>query len=485
MKTTKKVIAALLTVMMLAMMIPFAVNAAAPDGPYTAKYKCAPNTSSEADKVGDYTFSFYKVADLDKTTGEYTTVSAGNEALETAVKSGDNAGIITACDSLYNANANVFGTAATTISFTSSETEKTATVTDAGIYYIRCTKYPAKVTSVTNSLAALPYYNGTNWVTEDDQTTVNLASKVSTSPVSVTKSANKVTVGDNDKTVTYTLTASTAGSESNPLTEYAIVDTMDKGLTLNDSSVKVTLGDSSAPLTKDTDYTVEENYTYNDVEGEQTATFAVVFTKAGLDSDFYNADPKTVTVEYTANVNSSAKLATPMPNSDGLVYGNEATTSYEPGQTVNVSTYGMKIKKIDGNTSNTLEGAEFTVYTDSGATTALTVDGKNVTAATGKDGTAEFKLGGTDVFKFSAGKYYVKETKAPTGYSLNDTVFEVSITNSSSDYTWVNGAEGVKDYKVTVPQTGGEGTMIFTIIGAALIVCAGVLFLVVKRKKSV
>ena len=42
----------------------------------------------------------------------------------------------------------------------------------------------------------------------------------------------------------------------------------------------------------------------------------------------------------------------------------------------------------------------------------------------------------------------------------------------------------VPDYPVTVPQTGGMGTMMFYVGGAALIACAGVLLFVLKRKKA-
>ena len=42
----------------------------------------------------------------------------------------------------------------------------------------------------------------------------------------------------------------------------------------------------------------------------------------------------------------------------------------------------------------------------------------------------------------------------------------------------------VPDYPVTVPSTGGMGTMMFYVGGAALIACAGVLLFVLKRKKA-
>lgn len=486
MKTTKKIFSAVLAVMMIAMMIPFTVSAAAPNGPYTATYECAPNASTEKDKVGDYAFSFFKVADLNKTTGKYTVVSAlsGKTALVNAVNAGDNAAVISACDALYTANAASFGTAAATISFSASETSKQATVTDAGIYYIYCTKKPAKVTKVTNSVLSLPYYSDGNWVTSTDQTAVNLASKVSTSPVTVTKSADKTNVGDNDKTVTYTLTASTAGSVENKLSKYAIVDTMDSALTLNEASVKVMLDSEELNLTAD--YTIEKNYAYKDASNEsKTATFAVVFTDAMLSgADFYAG--KTVTVTYTADLNAEAanKFATAMPNTDGLYYENNSGSNYEPGNTVNVFTYGVNVEKVDGNTNAALAGAVFTVYTDASAATELKVDGKKVIATTDAAGKADFVLeGSTKAFAFDAdATYYVKETKAPAGYTLNDTVFTVSIDTSKA--VTLAGGEAVKNFKPVVPQTGGMGTMMFTIGGAALIACAGILFLIVRKKKT-
>ena len=496
MKTTKKIFAAFLAVMMIALMIPFTASAAAPDGPYTATYVCAPNASTEKDKVGDYDFSFFKIADLNKTTGEYTVISTLStnadlvNAVNAAASTEKSRNIIAACDAIYKTSSASFGTAATTLSFTSADiTGKDVTLNDAGIYYIYCTKKPAKVTNVTNSLVALPYYSNNSWVTTTDQTTVNLASKVSTSPVTVTKTADKTNVGDNDKTVTYTLTASTAGSLENKLTTYAITDTMDDALTLNESTVEVKL--NATTLTKDTDYTVVKNYAYNNGTSNETATFAIVFTSSMLNSaDFYDAvtadAAKTVTVTYTAdlNANAASKFAQALPNTDGLYYGNNSGMNYEPGQTVNVYTYGVNVEKVDGNTSAPLSGAVFTVYTDAAATNELKVDGKKVIATTGTDGKANFVLeGSTKAFAFDADlTYYVKETAAPAGYNINDSVFTVNI-DTTKGVTQVNGA-AIPNYKPVVPETGGMGTMMFTIGGAALIACAGVLFLIVRKKKS-
>lgn len=489
MKTTKKIFAAVLAVMMIALMIPFSASAAES---YSAKYKLAVD-ATDTDKVGNYTFSFFKIADLNLTTGKYTSTiddTALEDAVNGAYSESKSQNILTACDTLYKNNKEVFGTAATTISFSSATTEATATVTDPGLYYVYCTSKPAKVTGVQSSLASLPYFDGTNYVSVD-QTEHNLAEKVSTSSVSVDKTADKTYVGDNNKTVTYTLTASTAGSIDNQLKTYAIVDTMDEGLTFNENSVVVKYDGAVDALTLDTDYSIEKNYTYTGKNGEATATFAVVFKSATLESkDFYDA--KTVVVTYTADLNEKAKLNTAIRNTDGLVYGNDSDTNFEPGKTSpDVFTYGMKVVKVNGNdTTQKLADAEFQIFTDAEAKIPLTVDGKKVVAKTDATGEATFVLEGTTTtFKFDATQtYYAKETAAPTGYNLNSSVFTVSI-DKSKKYTFVgNIADGdnvaVANYPVTVPKTGGMGTMMFYVGGAALIACAGVLLFVLKRKKA-
>lgn len=493
MKTTKKIFAAVLAVMMIALMIPFSASAAES---YSAKYKLAVD-AADTDKVGNYTFSFFKIADLNLTTGKYTSTiddTALEDAVNGAYSESKSQNILTACDTLYKNNKEAFGTAATTISFSSATTEATATVTDPGLYYVYCTSKPAKVTGVQSSLASLPYFDGTNYVSVD-QTEHNLAEKVSTSSVSVDKTADKTYVGDNNKTVTYTLTASTAGSIDNQLKKYAIVDTMNEGLTFNENSVVVKYDGVGDALTLGRDYSIKKNYTYTGKNGEATATFAVVFESATLESkNFYDA--KTVVVTYTADLNEKAKLNTAIRNTDGLVYGNDSDTNFEPGKnSPEVFTYGMKVVKVDGNKTTTkLPKAKFQIFTDPEAKTPLTVkvDDKNVNvvAETGANGEATFVLEGTTTtFKFDATQtYYAKEIAAPTGYNLNSSVFTVSI-DKRKEYTFVgNIADGdnvaVANYPVTVPKTGGMGTMMFYVGGAALIACAGVLLFVLKRKKA-
>lgn len=509
MKTTKKIFAAVLAVMMIALMIPFSASAA------TVKLNvtCDPNSvaTTEADKtnyIGTYVYEFYKLASVEVTkedgtpgAGTVTVADAykDNAALVEAIKEATNnttlndkatnskaQHIIAACESgdiTWNSDD-----AALTLTFKydGSNNVPTQTITslDDGIYYVYCAQKPGTVKAVSGSLISLPYYNGKGWTYEYD--TVNLASKINVSGITVTKTVEDSNVGTL-KNADYTLTASTAGSTTNKIGTYAIVDNMDNALSLIKDTVKVYFVKKGVETPAATgDFTVVTGYKYND--DKDTATFAVVASDALLKNDkFYGYDTIKVTFSAKVNADIAKKVTTDLTNTDGLYYGNKGNYTYKPGQTVNVATAGLDVTKVDGNTTSTkIAGAEFTLYKDSACTEAITVDGVTVKATSTETGNDKFYYG-THEFYFTPGvDYYVKETKAPANYNINSTIFKVKAVEKA--YTPVgtveNGATVVKDYPVTVPATGGMGTMMFYVGGAALIACAGVLLFVLKRKKA-
>lgn len=491
MKTTKKIFAAVLAVMMIALMIPFSASAAT-----TLTVSCNPNagtTGDKADYVGTYEYKFFKLATVDTTTGTVTVEEAyaSNTDLVDALNSTDtdkSQKIITICDGM-----SWTGTADKTVTFKydGSADVSTQEITDLadGIYYVYCSKKPGTVKSVQGSLISLPYFDGADW--KYDYKTVNLASKINVSGITVTKTVADNKVGT-QKNAEYTLTASTAGSTTNKVGTYAIVDNMDNALSLIDNTVKVYfVKDSVETPAEDGDFTVESNYAYKDATGiDATATFAVVATDALLQGDkFYNYDTIKVTFSAKVNADIADKVTTDLPNTDGLYYGNEGNFTYKPGNnTVNVATAGLDVTKVDGNTTSTkLAGAEFTLYKDSACTEAITVEGVTVKATTTTNGNDKFYYGKHEFYFTPGVDYFVKETKAPAGYNINSTIFKV--TAVAKAYTAVGTVENgaatvVKDYPVTVPQTGGMGTMMFYVGGAALIACAGVLLFVLKRKKA-
>lgn len=468
MKTTKKIFAAFLAVMMIALMIPFSVSAASTD---TITVTLAPyeGTDANADGTADgpYTMGIYKIASFDATTGMFTAIN-NNTDLQKAINESNEQQILSV------ANSMTMPAAAATLNFTISSTSKSATAEtgklDMGIYCTRMTSKPGTVKSVANSI----------FVLDGKAATTATINKISTAAVNVDKTVDFTTIGY-DRNVVYTLTASIPGSAEEKIDTYAIIDTMDANLALAEGSeVKVYKGDTQLSIDK---YLVSVGYT-NPVNNEQ-ATFAVVLSSDYLATDEFYAEGD-IKVTFKATVRDNATVNTDMSNTDGLVYGNTGNLSYKPGKTVNVKTYGLKVVKVDGATNAYLAGAEFGLYTDKACTTPVTLNGTAVTAVSvdNANGVA-FGANGVE-YKFAAlsdKTYYVKETKAPEGYNLNSTVYELTV-GSAEDYTFVNGKGGVPNYKVVVPATGGMGTLIFTISGAALIAIAGVLFLVLKKKSA-
>lgn len=98
---------------------------------------------------------------------------------------------------------------------------------------------------------------------------------------------------------------------------------------------------------------------------------------------------------------------------------------------------------------------------------------------TGNDG--HVKVTGLDV-----GTYYFQETKAPDGYTLNETAIPVTVTQSGE------ATEIVKTTPVTMidtklsslPSTGGIGTTIFTIGGCVIMVTAAGLYFATRKKEQ-
>lgn len=214
---------------------------------------------------------------------------------------------------------------------------------------------------------------------------------------------------------------------------------------------------------------------------------------------------KTVVVYYKAKMNASAKIASTGGNDNTYqVYyqhnpGNAADGyDHTTPETPYVYTYQFIVVKQDGdNTDTKLSGAEFKLYSDQSATKkevavsfangVYTVDpnGKAV-LTTGTDG--RITVNGLD-----SGTYYLKETKAPSGYKLDDTVREVTVTPDSKAVDAKNGEAitykvngdsrhtmTIKNYKGSLPSTGGMGIVLMVVAGVLLI--AGGMISIMRRR---
>ena len=117
------------------------------------------------DKDG-YAFELFRVADLDTTSSspyetKYTPLF--NE-IKDEVKAGKTKDILLKLDEVSPALSPMPATAVSCGTFDSRDKTKTFSNLEQGIYYIKCTKFPAGVKSVENSVVALPYYSNNNWV---------------------------------------------------------------------------------------------------------------------------------------------------------------------------------------------------------------------------------------------------------------------------------------------------------------------------------
>ena len=108
------------------------------------------------------------------------------------------------------------------------------------------------------------------------------------------------------------------------------------------------------------------------------------------------------------------------------------------------------------------------------------------------------ELGSKTLAGFGEHAYYLYETKAPNGYNLLSEpvkfTFHSSATNDflAGDPAWITlndsaikltgmQFEIANNSGATLPETGGIGTTLFYVIGALLVVGAGVLLVTKKR----
>jgi fimbrial isopeptide formation D2 family protein/LPXTG-motif cell wall-anchored protein len=461
MKSVKRILSVAVAVLLIAMMMIPAVSAA---GSNTVNWTC---------EYPGYTYTVYTVATYNSTTGAFTATPA------------------TLQDAVNNAvDANQMAALAETLTTTTGLTEEGTTFTtnagsghfdlNDGIYFIKCTQPgPNNKKVLKNSIVVFPNKNKTT------AETINLTDKVNEGQPTVTKEivGGANTFGTIDtatfksKTITYKLTADIAGSKDSKLTSYVITDKMGEGLDTSKhdvTSVVLKNGTTETPLTEGTDYTVTTAAadidcatTVDGGTGTTGNTFGVKLSDTILGTDAFYAEGNQVVVTYETQLKADAAVATDIPNTDAMIYGNESGRNVVPGNTVNVQTYKVEAKKIDAVTKNPLAGAKFGLYQDQ-ACTKLIVE----SAETGDNGIADFGV------KLPAGTYYIKETKVPDGYNFNSAPERVVLPDDT------NKTVVIEDTKAKLPSTGGNGTLMFTIIGGSLVLLAAALFVVVMKKKS-
>ena len=259
---------------------------------------------------------------------------------------------------------------------------------------------------------------------------------------------------------------------------YTITDTLSEGLDFN-AVTNVTIQDGAETLT------TASNGTVTNSESETVATIDISGRTMTIEFNVTNINSTTVTINYTAKLNSNAGIGVDGGNSNNaqLTYSNDpygdgtyTTSPEEGGGSVDIYLYGLEIYKYeDGNNSTPLQGAEFAIYKDSGLENIVT------TVTTNGEGIATYA-------GLAEGTYYVQETKAPTGYRLDNTIREIKVgpVEGSLDEADTPGyyrLEVANTELGLLPVTGGIGTIAITLVGLGIVAVA-IYFIFVYRKKN-
>ncbi len=251
-------------------------------------------------------------------------------------------------------------------------------------------------------------------------------------------------------------------------------DQMDEKLELNNDSFQIMVGDQEIDQAY---YTITTSDLKDDCTFEVELDLVKLYNAGIITEADFGITP--ITVNYTATLDDDAKAGQYL-NTAWVHYPDDESTH----DTVEVYTYGIDIFKYDqANPDEGLKGAEFELYKDDDVTVnedgSVTVNGGAEPVWTGESG----RDGHVFADGLDEGVYYLFETDAPTGYVKSDEPLKIVIPGEA-------GPTG--DYRVDVqfansqiPHTGGVGTTLFTIGGAAIIVGAGIVFVVTRRRKKV
>ena len=292
------------------------------------------------------------------------------------------------------------------------------------------------------------------------------------------------------------------------------------------------------PAVENKDYTIK----YYDKDGKELTTdkyetdaayFIVSFSPAYLKS-LAAATDRAVTITYKAFVTTAASVITPGENTVTLTYSDTPSSTKDKTASEKVYTFdlngtekGGAFTKVKEDKETPLAGATFTLYRvyskdEAGKETVSDPFGSYTTVA---DGTIRFHglgalekdaQGNVKEGQLGTGAYYLKETAAPSPYTVNDTIYKVEVTkvtrnddgdvigyeititdlttNATSKTTFTVNKDKVEVSGDTVnivntkiinlPSTGGIGTTIFTIGGCVIMIAAAFLFFANRRKSS-
>ena len=378
----------------------------------------------------------------------------------------------------YIANNNI--AAAKTVTVTSG------TATFAGLamgeYFIRPTNTTSVYQLMLQKIEPTVDVNNGKYVIDDVEFTAKKAE------VSIAKTADKTSVTKGEK-VAYTVAVDipTYSAEATDKT-INVSDLLPDGLTIDTDSINVKIGGTAVDKTAYTlDTTATKDYTFKLSVSTQQYT-----------AGWTNKGGKQLVITYTATLNDNATTEvndkeTNKATFDYSFYPYVENSHKQKTDTVDVTTFAIKIDKyVAGSPTTKLANAKFDLYrtatteeTNAGGTENIphiNVPGIKLESdlVTDNNGSATFKKYEANGTKYD---YYLVETQAPNGYNILAKAVKVNFTDADVEPT--NGVYTVKvpnSSGITLPITGDEGIVIFTVIGIAFMVGAVILFVLFHKK---
>ncbi len=267
--------------------------------------------------------------------------------------------------------------------------------------------------------------------------------------------------------------------------KYEIVDPVPEQVELNADSIAVSAtktGSDALPLDPGIDYKLT-------IDTENSNQFTVALTNTGMEKV---TGYENLQITFDSTVNEGASLG-PVSNTATLNAVAKEGEPFDDQATATTSIYGINIKKMNFGEDSALKGAYFNVYTsEADAQTAIeTIKNGSAEeiAALKNDGKALYRgsTGEEGTLLLSAmnqGTYYLVEVEAPSGYKIMNRVVEVTISDNTDNTEFIETVTILNTKLVSLPITGGIGTLIFTFSGIALMGAAVLLYIRSRRKSS-
>ncbi|MBO4289729.1 MAG: isopeptide-forming domain-containing fimbrial protein [Lachnospiraceae bacterium] len=254
-------------------------------------------------------------------------------------------------------------------------------------------------------------------------------------------------------------------------------DKMTSGLTFTAGSIAI------EGLTAGTEYTVNESPADGD-------TFDITFDQEWIDGlDFGNDGYKEYVITYTAVLNENAVVkgddgvAIVDQNNKTKVSFGDGTSSTEDSTTTETHKFSV-YKHATGSTDN-LADAVFSLKKGGTVVKLIKLDDNNYRVANGEEAGAvetfitvasgDIVIWGVD----ADDDYTLEEITPPDGYNKLEGEKDVTVDAGNGTRIDVENKAGSE-----LPSTGGIGTTIFYIVGAILVLGAGIALITKKRMSS-